>query len=65
MCACAVHHAVCADVACCLNDSEAEDMPSVPEELNVFRRPHGHMVKLVKDIEREVGRKAANDSTHT
>lgn len=34
-------------------------MPSVPEELNVFRRPHGHMMKLVKDIEREVGRKAA------
>ena len=29
-------------------------MPSVPEELNVFRRPHGHMMKLVKDIEREV-----------
>ena len=29
-------------------------MPSVPEELNVFRRPHGLMVKLVNDIEREV-----------
>ena len=31
-------------------------MPSVPEELNVFRRPHGLMVKLVKDIEKEVGK---------
>ena len=31
-----------------------KEMPSVPEELNVFRRPHGLMIKLVKDIEREV-----------
>ena len=35
-------------------------MPSVPEDLNVYRRPHGHMMKLVKDIEREVGRPNMN-----
>ncbi len=29
-------------------------MPEVPADLNVFRRPHTHMKKLVRDIEEEV-----------
>ena len=29
-------------------------MPSIPEELDVFRRPHFHMKQLVRDIEAEV-----------
>ena len=29
-------------------------MPSVPEDLDVFRLPHVYMTKLVHDIENEV-----------
>ena len=29
-------------------------MPEVPEELDVFRLPHGHMKQLVKDMDKEV-----------
>lgn len=29
-------------------------MPTIPEELDVFKRPHCHMKKLVKDIEAEL-----------
>ena len=29
-------------------------MPSIPEDLDVFRVPHVHMTKLVHDIEKEV-----------
>ena len=29
-------------------------MPEVPEDLDVFLRPHCHMKQLVKDIEKEV-----------
>ena len=29
-------------------------MPAIPEELDVFRRPHCHMKQLVKDMEAEV-----------
>ena len=46
----------CASLPAILLTVHRRKMPSVPEELNVFRRPHGHMMKLVKDIEREVGR---------
>lgn len=29
-------------------------MPEIPEELDVFRLPHGHMKQLVKDMDKEV-----------
>ncbi len=29
-------------------------MPGIPEELDVFRKPHFHMKQLVKDIDKEV-----------
>ena len=44
---------------------QEDEMPSVPEELNVFRRPHGHMMKLVNDIEREVCVIRLCPQTHT
>ena len=35
---------------------EQEEMPTVPEELDVFHVPHNHMKKVVHDIEDQLSR---------